>query len=124
VRKARNLLSRQATDLTQRQRDAGIRRQSGMAAGEDQPQPVVLDALIVPSRGCTRVGVESLGECRQRDVEPGTPAQGVDGFEAASRNEPGPRISRHTILSPLLQGCPKGIVQRILGEVEVAEQAN
>ncbi len=37
-------------------------------------------------------------------------------------NEPRAGIRGHPIPRPLLHCCPKGVVQRFLGEVEVAEQ--
>ena len=81
--------------------------------------------LVVPRRRHRgAVGVELLGELRQRGVEPGAPAHAVDRLEAAGRNEPRPRIGRHAVARPLLQRRREGIVQRLLGEVEVAEQAD
>src|SRR6266508_2284476 len=49
-----------------------------MAAGEDQPQPVVLDLLIVPPGGVTRIVVESLGELEVAE-------QADEGSEDAAR---------------------------------------
>jgi hypothetical protein len=68
--------------------------------------------------------VELFGERRQRGIESGATAYGIDGFEAAGRNEPRPRIGGHAILWPLLQGRPEGIMQRLLSQVEVAEEAD
>ena len=95
-----------------------------MAAGEDQPQPVVLDALVFRLLGLTGARLQVLGEFRQRRVKPGAPAHAINGFEAAGRHEPGSRIGRHTIPRPTLYRLCEGIVQRLLGGVKVAEQAN
>ena len=95
-----------------------------MAAGEDQPEPVVLDGLIVPPHRVTRFGVESLGENRLRCIEPVAPPHAVDGLETAGRNEPRSGISGRSIARPLLHRRDVGIVQRVLGEVEVAKQAD
>ena len=121
---AGDLLGRKAAYLPQGQGHAGLRRQGGMAAREDQPQPVVRDPFVVLLGGGRRRGVEPFGELRQRGVEASPAAHGVDGFKAAGRNEPRPRIGRHTLARPLLQGRGEGIVQPLLGEVEVAEQAD
>ena len=93
-----------------------------MAAGEDQPQSVIFDALVVPRDGVFGGRFEGFGIIVQR-VEPGTASQSVDGLETAGRNEPRAGIRGHPIPRPLLHRCSKGIVQRFLGEVEVAEQA-
>ena len=55
-----------------------------MAAGEDQPQPVVLDAVDV--RGGRGVGVEPPGEVRQRRVEAGAAAQRIVRAKAKIRD--------------------------------------
>ena len=57
-------------------------------------------------------------------VESGAPPNCVDGLEAAGRYEPGARIGGHAIARPLLQSCPESVVQRLLGDVEIAEQAD
>ena len=121
---ARDLLGGETADLAQGQRDARLRRQGGVAAGEDQAQPVVRDALFVPLFLVLGVVVDLGSERRQRGVEPGAPANAVDGLEPAGRHQPGPGVGRYAILCPLFQRGGECIVQRVLGEVEVAEQAN
>src|SRR5712664_1563661 len=44
--RAGDLLGREPAHLTQRQRHLGVRRQGRMAAGEDQPQAVVINAIV------------------------------------------------------------------------------
>ena len=119
----RDLFGREAADLAQRQRHLRIRRQRRMAAGENQPQPVVLDVLAVELCGIIGEGVDLLGDIVER-VEPGAPADAVDGLEAAGRNQPRPRIGGHAIARPLLERGAESVVQRLFGEVEVAEQAD
>src|SRR5439155_102731 len=63
---AGDLLGREAADLAQGQRDLRVRRQSRMAAGEDQPQPIVLDTLPVPCDGVACLNVKSAGDLRER----------------------------------------------------------
>ena len=46
--RAGNLLGCQAAHFTQRERDPGVGRQRGMAACEDQSQPVILDRRLIP----------------------------------------------------------------------------
>jgi hypothetical protein len=48
--RGRDLLSGEAADLTQGQGDLGVWWQSGMAAREDQPQTVVINALLLVVR--------------------------------------------------------------------------
>ena len=53
-----------------------------MAAGEDQPQPVVLDALVVRRSGSTSIGIELLSDRPLRSIKPRAPPQRVDGSES------------------------------------------
>src|SRR6516164_5629486 len=95
-----------------------------MTAGEDQPKPVVLDALIVRGCGDAGLGSELLGDSRLRRVEPGAPSHRVDGLEPSRRNEPRARTRGYSLLRPSLQRSTKGIVQCVLGQLKVAEQPN
>src|SRR5262249_40407488 len=52
------------------------------------------------------------------------PPERVDGLEAAGRDEPGTGIRRYALARPLLDRGPARVVQRLLGEIEVAEEAD
>ncbi len=117
-----DLLGREAAHLAQRKGNLCFRRQGRVAAGEDQPQPVVLDALSFPRRGAIDGG-DRLGDIVQR-LETRSSANTVDRLETSGRYEPRMGIGGHTIPRPLLHRRPEGIMQRLLGEVEVAEQAD
>ena len=95
-----------------------------MAAGENEAQPVVFDIFVAP---CLRfIGVRRehpVHIVRQR-LESGVPPNSVDSFEAPGGYEPGARIGGHAVARPLLQRCPESLVQRFLGDIEVAEQAD
>jgi hypothetical protein len=89
-----------------------------VAASEDEAQAVVFD----------RVGVgRSLGRKRFdllfiENIKPCLAADAVDRLEAARRDQPGARIGRNALARPLLQGGAESLVQRLFGEVEVADQ--
>ena len=61
---------------------------------------------------------------RHRGIEAALPAQPVDGLEASGGDQPGARIVRHAVPRPLRGGGDEGLVQRFLGTVEIAEQAD
>src|SRR3990172_33662 len=52
-----------------------------------------------------------------------SPAKCVDGLEAAGRNQPGARVGGNTLAWPLLHRHSERVVQRILGQVEIAQQS-
>ena len=120
----RDFLGGEPAHFTQRERDAGIRRERGMAAREDQAQPIVLDRGRVFGRRMVDARLELRGQRDQRAIESPPSAQGVDGFEAARGHEPRHRIGRHALRGPLLDGRDERVVQRLLGQVEVPEEAN
>src|SRR5947209_15526626 len=94
-----------------------------MAASEDEAQPVVLNTFMVPRRRVSAIGGESCLNIVWQRFKSSTPADCVDRLEAAGRYKPSPRIGGHTIARPLLQSCIERIVQRLLGDIEVAEEA-
>src|SRR5262249_50647362 len=94
-----------------------------MAAGENQPKPVVLDALVVQRRGGALVGVEMLGNDLLRSKPP-FPTHGINPLEPARGNQPSAWIGRYPLFRPPLQGGSEGVVQRVLGKIEVTQQAD
>ena len=126
-KRPRDFLGGEAAHLAERERDLRIGRKGRMAAGEDEAQPIVLDAVVFEVfelRSAARPRLELLGEPRERRLEPGTAADGVDRLEPAGRNEPRPRVVRHAVLRPAFHRGRERVVKRLLGEVEIAEQAN
>lgn len=92
-----------------------------MAAGEDQPQPVVLHRLRVIQRwvfGPCVVAVEV-----QR-LEARAASQRIDDLEAPRGDQPRAGIVRQPLLRPLFQCGPKRLLQGFFSEVEVAEQSD
>src|SRR5690606_31748972 len=80
---ARDLLRGEPADLAQREGDLRIGGERRMAAGEDQPQPIVLELLAVGVRaGLGRV-LELARELGERRIEARTAADLVDRLEAA-----------------------------------------
>ena len=120
----RDLFGCQAAHLAQRERDLRIGGKRGMAARENQSQPIVSDALFVSP--CGRIDNPEIGVLAvlvQR-IETLAPPDGIDGLEPSGGDEPRARVVRHAVARPLLQRRPEGVVQRLLGDVEVAQQAN
>jgi len=82
-----NLLCCQAANFTQRERYLSFRRQSGMAAGKDETEAVVLDFLILVRRlvdaRLTDARLEVEREVFPCAVEARPPAHSVYSFEAS-----------------------------------------
>ena len=82
-------------------------------------------SMSSPSQAGVSSGIASTCSATSSSaIEARAPADAVDRLEAAGRHEPGPRIGGHAVARPLLERGAEGVVQRLLGEVEVAEQAD
>ena len=95
-----------------------------MAAREDEPQPIVLDVSVEHGRQVLGFGGQLLGQLVVERARAPAHADAVDALEAARRHEPGARVRGHAFARPLLDRGAKRLVQRFLGEVEIAEQAD
>jgi hypothetical protein len=95
-----------------------------VTAGEDKPQLVVVDSILLGHARIGRGGVELLSQSTQRRVEPCAASQGVDRLETTGGHEPCAWIGRHALPRPALDSGGEGVVQRLLGEIEVTEETD
>jgi len=93
----------------------GIQRR--VTAGEDQAQAVIHDVVVLDLGSLLR-NVVLTGDF------PASLAQPVDRAEASRGNQPGPRAGRHALYRPALDCRRERILKRLLGEIEVAEEAD
>jgi hypothetical protein len=91
-----------------------------VTAGKDQAQPIVFDKLPIGNL----LGRKGLGVLLFERVEARAPGWCPPGASRRSMPSAGARILRHAFARPLLERGAECIVQRFLGEVEVAEQAH
>ncbi len=96
-----------------------------MTAGEHQPQPIVLEQFfaLVERRGAIAQRFGDVGPVLEM-FEALVAALLVDGLEAAGGDQPGHRILRQSLGGPFLHRRAEGIVQRFLGTLEIAQQAD
>ena len=121
----RHLRRRQGANGSQRQRDLNLGCERGMAAGEDQPQHVVVEHGVVALVG-RNVGVEQhfMGQRGLLVAKRDLPANAVDRLVAPDIDQPRPRIGRRFSAWPALQCRRKGLLQYVLGEIEIADEAD
>ena len=118
---ARDLRRREAAEQAQGQRDLRLARQRRVAAGEDEPQPVVAHGSLLSRARPAAREQQRLGlPC----VPGGLPAQPVDGPATCGGDDPAGRAGRHTVSGPPLDGDGEGVLHGVLGEVDVAEGAD
>ena len=106
-------------DEPQRQRKLGLGGEGRMAAGEDQPQAVIVHRSHLGHLG---VGVQQGRLCLAARAGRLAP-QAVQGLVAGRGDDPAARVGRHARGGPALRGHGEGLLDRVLGDVDVAEDA-
>ncbi len=112
-----DLLGRQTAHLAQRHPHLCVRIDARVAAGEDQTQPVVGDVVVLGFDHVLR-DIELAGS-----LAPGLP-KAIDGLEPAGRDQPRAGVRGCPLDRPALHRRRERILKRLLGEIEVAEQAD
>ena len=123
--RVRDLRGGQAAEQPEGQRDLGGRAERGMAAGEQQPEPVVAHGPLLGGFGarCFLAGLEQGG----LGVPAGPrrfAAQPVDGLIPGGGDDPAGRAGRQAAGRPARRGAGEGVLDRVLGDVDVAEHAD
>ncbi len=118
--RARDLGRLEPAERPQGQRDLGVEGERRVAAGEDQLEPLVGNDcqfhLVLRRFG----HVEQSGLRRERAVA----ADPVDRAVSRGRHEPGAWVVRRPVARPARRGDREGLLGCLLGEVEVAEEAD
>ena len=107
----------EATEQPERESHAVLRSEGGVAAGEHQPQPVVLDGA---GRFGRRVVVHA-GHLRVLLLAPLLATDPVERLVAGHRGQPAARVGRQALDGPALGGDDQRLAGGVLGQVEVTE---
>jgi len=91
-----------------------------VAAGEDQTEAVVAHGVLL--RG--RVAMVDEGGLGVAIVTGRFPPEPVDGLVTRRGDDPAARVRGHAGHRPPLGGHHEGLLDRLLGEVDVAEEAD
>ena len=111
----------QAAERPQRQRDLRVDRERRVTAGEDELEPLVGEHRLVVHVVLHAFGhVEQAGLCGQRAIA----VNAVDGPVAGHRREPCARVCGDAVARPALGGDRERLLRGLLGDVEVAEEAD
>ncbi len=120
-----DLLRRETAERAQRQRHLRLERQRRVTAGEDQLQALVGKRALLHRFLCGRV-VDGLGYLEQARLgqQRAVAADAVDRTPASRRHEPAGGIRGRALDRPAFRGGRKCLLRGLLGEVEVAEEAD
>src|SRR5579859_4599469 len=117
--RACDLRRRQSAEQVERERDLRIRGERGMAAREDQLEPLVGQRCLLVVRELLRTG-EQLRLERERSLTP----DAVDRTVPRRRDEPAGGVGGNAALRPAFDRDRQRVLKCVLGEVEVAEDAD
>ncbi len=123
----RDLGRGEAAERSQGERDAGVHRESRMAAGEHQAKPIVAEAAVAPEAHVVLLssavdeGALDLGELQGLATCPADP---VEGAVSRRGGDPCPWVARNAIPRPGLERGHERVGERLLGQVEVAQDAD
>src|SRR2546422_9662835 len=92
--------------------------------GEDEAKPVVLHGALLSGRVGIVVVRRKQRRLAQQFSSTRLAAQAVYGAVAGGRRDPGAGVGRQAGTRPLAQGDGERVLHRILGEVDVAEDAD
>ena len=117
--RARDLARLETAKRAERERDPRLDPEGGMTAREDEAE------ALVGNRGLVLhgLGLEAREQLRLALERP-VAANPVDGPVSRHRHEPSGRICRHPVSRPALECGRDRILEGVLGEVEVAEDAD
>jgi hypothetical protein len=120
TRNARAICGVEPAEQPQRQGDLSVGGQCRVTAGEDQPKPVILHGSHL------RVVVTHVqqGGLRLAVVTGRLAAQPVDGAATGGGHDPAAGIGRQALVWPFQQGRLEGVLDRLLGELDAAEEAD
>src|SRR5581483_3420881 len=124
----RDLLRLEPAQRPERQRQPGLDRERGVAAGEDQAQPLVGDRarlvhLLLRVRLFAVDAFEAAQELRLA-LEVAVAPDAVDGAVAGHSDQPGSWIRGSPSVWPPLERFSHRVLESVLSKVEVAEDAD
>ncbi len=122
----RDLGRRQPAERPQSERHPRFDRQRRVAGGEDQPQPVVGELLGLDHGRLRLVGGWTFQRLDQPALlgESLLTAQAVDRAVSPDPDDPRGRVIGYAVRGPALQSPHERVLNRLLGKVEVAEDAD
>ena len=107
-----DLFGRQAADHPQRQRRAGLARQTRVTGGEDEPKHLVADVVVqggVEIGHGLLLGLHVPGDHLVLALEHLAAAQMIQGPALGGRHQPGAGLFRNACRRPRARGRPTGL---------------
>src|SRR3984893_12118157 len=117
---ARDLSRGQPAEQPERERNLNVRRERGVAAGEDQAELIVAHSALLRRLAA---GVQPRGRAVPSPAGPLAP-EALARAVASGGNDPSRRAGRQSGRRPPLHRCRERVLDGLLGNVDVAEDPN
>jgi hypothetical protein len=120
---ARDLLSGQSCDHSERQRCTRLRRKQRVASRKDQPQHVVAEIVVqggVEIRRGVPLGLQLVHQCRMLAFEHFVAPEVIDGAALGGGQQPGAGFLRHARVRPPLECGDERLLRQFFGQGYVA----
>jgi hypothetical protein len=108
----------------EREPHPGLRGERRVAAGEDEPQPVVGHRVRLLVLVLRALGRDQVAQLALLLLEAPLAPEPVECLVARGGGDPRTRVARCSVARPALQRHHEGLLDGLLGEVEVAEDAD
>jgi hypothetical protein len=95
-----------------------------MTTNENQPQHVVVERAIIGLVRRRRIEQQFMRQLRSFAAKRDGAANAIDRLVAPDIDQPGARIGRQAAARPARQRHRESILQRILGEIEITDEAD
>ena len=113
----------ESRDQSEGQRHLVLDPDGRVATGEDEPQLVVVHGLWI-LRACSGVGPQPIGRDLLGELASSVAStDDVDGPVSRGGDDPAGGVVRDAIARPPIHGGHEGVLDRVLGEREVTEEA-
>src|SRR4029453_9692402 len=119
-----DFLGREAAEQAESERHLRFRGEGRVAAREDEAKPVVLHGALPFWRAGIVVAARKDRRLAQQFPSTRLAAQAVYGAVAGGRRDPRAWVGRQAVACPLAQGDRERVLHRILGDIDVAEDAD
>src|SRR5438105_8862822 len=95
-----------------------------MTAGKDEPKSIICNGTHRFRLRCVVLRRRNMGLCAEQVPLASLAAQAIDGPHARRGRDPAARVGRQPVDWPLAQRDRECFLHRVLGDVDIAEEAN
>src|SRR2546426_1586511 len=120
--RACDLLRRQSPEDAERQRDASVRREDGVARHEHEAEEIVPEGVLSRRVRAALISRDAASELLVLAVECRAPSDQIGRSMPRSRHEPGTWFLRYACGGPLFECCDERVLCELLSRADVTDE--